>query len=57
MYNMIIMIMNLHIGMKRRCPYDGYIRCKSTGHCLHSSYICNGYVNCPDGSDEENCGA
>ena len=42
--------------MKRRCPYDGYIRCKSTGRCVHPASICNGYDNCRDGTDEENCG-
>ena len=42
--------------MQRRCPYDGYFRCKSIALCIHPSYVCNGYYNCPDGSDEENCG-
>ena len=42
--------------MQRRCPYDGYFRCKSTGGCVHPYSICNGYDNCGDGSDEENCG-
>ena len=44
------------IGMQRRCPYDGYFRCKSDARCLHAHYRCDGYNNCPDGSDEENCG-
>ena len=42
--------------MQRKCPYDGYFRCKSSARCLHPDFICNGYDNCPDGSDEENCG-
>ena len=42
--------------MQRRCPYDGYFRCKSRGHCVNAYSICNGYDNCGDGSDEENCG-
>ena len=42
--------------MQRRCPYEGYFRCKSNGTCIHTQYVCDGDNNCLDGSDEENCG-
>ena len=44
------------IGLQRRCPFDGYFRCKRSGQCFSPYYVCDGYDNCPDGTDEENCG-
>ena len=56
MYDYYIIANYLHVGMQRRCPYIGYIRCKSSAQCIHPHGICNGYNNCQDGTDEENCG-
>lgn len=44
------------LGLERRCPYDGYFKCKTSGRCFHPRHLCNGYSVCKDGSDEENCG-
>lgn len=37
------------------CPVDRSFKCKS-GLCIDSWLVCNRNNDCPDGSDEENCG-
>ena len=44
------------IGMEQKCPYNDDFKCKTSGVCIRSQYVCNGQINCNDGSDEENCG-
>ena len=34
------------------CSYAGDFRCAYNGYCIRSRYVCNGYENCLDGSDE-----
>ena len=40
----------------RDCTIPGDVKCRDNGSCIHSDMICNGYRDCMDGSDEENCG-
>lgn len=42
----------LLFGFLPPCNY----RCRSDGVCLDKSKLCNGAMNCIDGSDEEDCG-
>ena len=46
----------LYIGMKQECPYNDDFKCRTSGVCIRSQYVCNGQNNCNDGSDEQNCG-
>ena len=37
------------------CYYQSSFHCDS-GDCVNSMYECDGYDNCGDNSDEQNCG-
>ena len=37
------------------CEADEF-QCRSTVICLDANELCNGYVKCPDASDEDKCG-
>ena len=44
-----------HVTGRRSCS-AGTRLCNVTSSCLPANAICNRYIDCPDGSDESNCG-
>ena len=44
----------MYIGAKP-CPFPGDMRCNSSQACIRSDRWCNNYIDCDDGSDEDNC--
>ena len=39
----------------KTCPYSDDLRCSTSQVCIRAEYMCNGYINCEDGSDEKDC--
>lgn len=37
------------------CNSDQF-QCKSSKKCIHKEWVCDNVYDCPDGSDEYNCG-
>lgn len=37
--------------MEIKCPLN-HVACPGAGACVHLSQLCNGMVDCPNGSDE-----
>jgi len=35
---------------------EGFFNCADRKMCIVDTQACNGIANCPDGSDEKNCG-
>ena len=38
------------------CDKKEYFPCTDDSFCIYNGLICDGYKQCPDGSDEANCG-
>jgi len=52
---LVLAIAAFHVQVEARCS-KGSWACPGMGWiCIPSSYVCDGYPNCPNGGDEENC--
>merc|ERR1712198_501417 len=52
---LVLAIAAVHVQVEARCS-KGYWACPGMGWiCIPSSNVCDGYPNCPNGGDEENC--
>lgn len=54
MYNTIDKFNKLYFNLllQNRTCLDGHLKCNN-GKCVHNQYVCNGYNDCVDNSDED----
>ncbi len=45
---------NIHLCNSWNCS-SGFWKCQNGKHCIPQEKVCNGHIDCKDGSDEQNC--
>ena len=55
MLRTLTILINFVLVGSMSCPYDEDFRCPLSGICIRSYELCDGYSDCPDREDEQNC--